>query len=384
VTVAVRSLAPAFILAVVAVACAPEERAHAVACEGVIGKWIWFTQGVVTFNDDGTMVYEPGNDGRWECTDAGRGAVTLRWRHGGYVNQMALSQDGSQLLSTDPTQAFVSGRRAGDTAIGQRDDRMRAESASVPVVLATTSDGGGVIARDLPELLKQTTVMARTWRADAVPVALEYQYLDPPNPKMKGPRVKVSFVSPSDGSGQMITVTRAGASTSTFGQPVTWGTLSLLPAFVDLPEAVRIARANGAKTQIDRASLRVWSPNGAPPILAWMVGNKTVNGATGEIIDFDVTGYVQSYNAQWERAAKGLRALMRAARGPSSSGGAFPTFDDSAPTSSEQPYDDGSAARAEHERNAAEARAYWQLSTEDYNRVKSGNCTWSDSSNGHC
>jgi AraC-like DNA-binding protein len=40
-----------------------------------------------------------------------------------------------------------------------------------------------------------------------------------------------------------------------------------------------------------------------------MVGDKTVNAATGEIIDFDVTGYIAAYNAQWKRAAEGLRAL---------------------------------------------------------------------------
>ena len=60
-----------------------------------------------------------------------------------------------------------------------------------------------------------------------------------------------------------------------------------------------------------------------PPVLAWMVGDKTVNGATGEIIDFDVTGYIKSYNAQWEHAAKGLRALMQSAQGGSSSSSSF-------------------------------------------------------------
>jgi hypothetical protein len=41
---------------------------------------------------------------------------------------------------------------------------------------------------------------------------------------------------------------------------------------------------------------------------------------------FDVTGYVARYNAQWERAAQGLRALMLSARGaaaPSGSGAEF-------------------------------------------------------------
>jgi hypothetical protein len=36
-----------------------------------------------------------------------------------------------------------------------------------------------------------------------------------------------------------------------------------------------------------------------------------VNAVTGEIITFDVTGYVASYNADWQRAAAALEALAR-------------------------------------------------------------------------
>jgi len=42
-----------------------------------------------------------------------------------------------------------------------------------------------------------------------------------------------------------------------------------------------------------------------------MVGNKTVNGLTGEIIDFDVTGYIERYNADWKRASDALSALTQ-------------------------------------------------------------------------
>ena len=200
--------------------------------------------------------------------------------------------------------------------------------------------------------------------------------------KLKGPQVRFSFVSPSDGTGQTITVTPSGASTFTFKQRVTWGSLSLLPAFVDLPHAARIAVEHGAAAPIDGATLRIWSPGKAPPVLAWMLGNKTLEGTTGEIIDFDVTGYVAQYNEQWERAARGLRALLRASRGHSAGGHIDIGGGESGSGSGEN--DDGSAARAEYERNAAESRAYWELSTEDYNRIQGGDCTWSDSSNGHC
>jgi hypothetical protein len=117
------------------------------------------------------------------------------------------------------------------------------------------------------------------------------------------------------------------------------------------------------------------------------VGNKTINGASGEVIDYDVTGYIASYNAQWERAARSLRALLRNVRGGGSSGNPMSGGDFAFPSggsSSDAPYDDGSKARAEHEQRAAESRAYWGGSAEDYNRVKNGQCTWSDSSRYGC
>lgn len=93
---------------------------HAAGCEAILGKWTWFTGGVVSINADGTIVHDPGNDGTWECTDRTRGRVTLRWRVGGYVNRLALSADGNGLSSTDPAQSFVTANRAvGEQQVGK-------------------------------------------------------------------------------------------------------------------------------------------------------------------------------------------------------------------------------------------------------------------------
>jgi hypothetical protein len=43
--------------------------------------------------------------------------------------------------------------------------------------------------------MKEATRRARRWQTHAVPVAFEFEYLDPPNPKMKGPHVKLSCLS---------------------------------------------------------------------------------------------------------------------------------------------------------------------------------------------
>jgi len=87
--------------------------AAAAPCEALVGKWKWFTGGVVSIKVDGTIAHEPGNDGTWECTDPARGRVTLRWRVGGYVNRLALSGDGRALSSTGPSQSYVTAQRIG-------------------------------------------------------------------------------------------------------------------------------------------------------------------------------------------------------------------------------------------------------------------------------
>jgi len=353
--------------------------AHATSCDAILGKWTWFVGGEVTIKSDGTFIQQSGNSGTWECTDSARGAVTLRWRLGGFVNQLALSEDGRGLSSTDLSQPLVTAKRSSGGAVPSGPGR-----SSSALRLSTQPDGARLLPKDLPELMQAATERARQWRTDAIPVAFEFTQRDVPNPAMRGPEVRFSFLSPSAGTGLFVTVTTNGANTSDVNQPRGWGREALPPVFVDLPAAVRIARDHGTKGVIARANLRTWHPSGAPPVLAWMVGGITINGASGEVIDFDVTGYIASYNEQWARAARGLRALMRSARGGASSGSGSDFLFPETGSSSDSPYDDGAKDRAAYEQRAAESRAYWGGSAEDYNRVKNGQCTWSDSSRFGC
>jgi len=106
---------------------------HAAGCEAILGKWIWFTGGVVTINADGTMVHDPDNDGTWACTDRTRARVTLRWRLGGYVNRLALTADGKGLFSTDPSQSYVTAKRAaGEKDVGKAPSRPPPRAAETP------------------------------------------------------------------------------------------------------------------------------------------------------------------------------------------------------------------------------------------------------------
>jgi len=89
-------------------------QASADPCQAIVGEWMWFTRGQVTIKPDGTLVYESNlNDGTWKCTDPSRPLYTLHWRVGGYVNTLKLSPDGRQLVSTDPSQAYVGATRIG-------------------------------------------------------------------------------------------------------------------------------------------------------------------------------------------------------------------------------------------------------------------------------
>jgi len=84
---------------------------HAAGCDAVVGKWAWFAGGEVTINADGTFTQKSGNSGTWECLDSSRGAVALKWKHGGYLNRLALADGGTKLASTDPSQSFVKATR---------------------------------------------------------------------------------------------------------------------------------------------------------------------------------------------------------------------------------------------------------------------------------
>ncbi len=92
--------------------------------------------------------------------------------------------------------------------------------------------------------------------------------------------------------------------------------------------------------------------------------------------------YINDYNAQWEKAAKGLRGLTTRAPRPSSGGdstfGAYGSSDSGNNAEAE------AAAQAEYQQRAAEGRAYWSGSAEDYNRIQNGECTSSDNARFGC
>lgn len=254
--------------------------------------------------------------------------------------------------------------------------------------LTTQRDGSRLLAKDLPEFMHAVTLQARALKRDAIPVGIDYKYRK--YQTYTGPEVKISFYSPSEGTGVLYTATTLSVDPHVFDQAVNWGEDTLPPVFVDLPAALRIARENGLKGPLEKANLRIWSPDEAEPILAWMLstgthgGARTVNAATGELIDFDVTGYVAAYNAQWAEAAKGLRALLRSAH-PRSSGSSSSSGGGSYSSGSGSGSDDsGGFDYDAYNQKVAEENAYWSGDSRAYDRIKSGGCTSSDSSRYGC
>ena len=100
-----------FLLSGVAVFSLPDH-AHAATCDAILGKWAWFIGGEVTVNRDGTFTQQSGNAGTWQCNDGTQGRFTFRWRDGGFVNSLLLSQDGQGLTSTDRSQWYVTAQRS--------------------------------------------------------------------------------------------------------------------------------------------------------------------------------------------------------------------------------------------------------------------------------
>ena len=201
------------------------QKAGAASCDAIVGRWSWFVGGDVTISPSGTFVQQSGNGGTWECADAATGRVTLRWRQGAFVNQVVVSADGSRLASTDASQSYVTAKRIGGapTDAGQ---------PSAPAVsLSTERNGARDLPKDLPKLLHAVAQQARAWSKDAIPVALEVQdRAGNPNPRMRGPEVRISFLSPSSGYGLSASVTDEGLRTLPVNQAVRWGTESLPPS----------------------------------------------------------------------------------------------------------------------------------------------------------
>src|SRR5438132_342799 len=61
-------------------------------CDAAVGEWTWFNGGVRTIRQNQTIEINGKPAGKWECTNAGRGVVTLRW-NAGFVDTLTVTGD---------------------------------------------------------------------------------------------------------------------------------------------------------------------------------------------------------------------------------------------------------------------------------------------------
>jgi hypothetical protein len=82
------------------------------ACDNAVGSWDWFHGGNTNIHADGTidgtwMVFS--NTGTWECKDPAKRLVVLRWKVGGWIDNLFLSDDGNELKGKNQHGSDVSG-----------------------------------------------------------------------------------------------------------------------------------------------------------------------------------------------------------------------------------------------------------------------------------
>ncbi|MFT5396813.1 MAG: DNA segregation ATPase FtsK/SpoIIIE-like protein [Gammaproteobacteria bacterium] len=82
------------------------------ACDNAVGSWDWFHGGNTNIHADGTidgtwMVFS--NTGTWECQDPAKRLLVLRWKVGGWIDNLILSDDGNELKGKNQQGSDVSG-----------------------------------------------------------------------------------------------------------------------------------------------------------------------------------------------------------------------------------------------------------------------------------
>ena len=238
---------------------------------------------------------------------------------------------------------------------------------------------GDVVPTGLPKLLADATAgVARDWRTDAIPVALDLQRL--PSGDFA---VVLSFVSPSDRAGMRLTVGRWGYFASELPR-ASWGDHALPTEFADAPALRARLSGDGNGDPILSASLRVWSKG---PI--WSV---TTLSAVGRQTRTDLAAptaaaiapeappkrsmseeeYIASYNAQWQAISKAF-ASKRASGAASAWDSQNPSSEFGSSGGSAEPAAAGCAYESHGACNAAAAGDLWGA-----DRIENGTASQSE------
>lgn len=246
------------------------------------------------FREDGTYTYDSydGHAGDYTA-DNGQLTLTARQRAWPHITpptmHVAYSFDGTGSLRLE--------------GLGGPSDWTRVTSE---VNFMTRKVGAQYIPENLPVVVARTLLtVAQPWRQDAIPVWLQVSSLPS---GMFG--VELYFVSPADNAGLRIDLHKFTQKVSE-SRRVNWGVNPLPVDFLDLPEVLEIVGRSGAAGSLEKAGLRQWERGHR----AWVlnVNNKgvAVDAVTGKPIRGEMSNYAANYNAQWAKAAEGIRRLLQ-------------------------------------------------------------------------
>ncbi len=190
-------------------------------------RWVW------EIREDGTYtLYAPANGHSGTFEAAGR--------HWSLVSKTTVWKDQGPYDVSNPDVFVVTG------ILGTGRWRRVTQSP----FFNTVKMGEQCIPANVPQIVaNMLKEKARPWHSDAIAVALEME-----RTRYEAIYAKLSFVSPSTGSGLEVEVLPFDATTRSFTS-VNWGTRALPQHFVDLPRAVEIARNHGETGAITRAKL---------------------------------------------------------------------------------------------------------------------------------
>ncbi len=90
--------------------------AFSAGCEAAVGDWKWFNGGVVSVQQNQTIAMGGKPAGKWECTNAARSLLTLRWA-AGFLDTLTVT--GDRMSGKNKQGVTVSGTRINKAKTGK-------------------------------------------------------------------------------------------------------------------------------------------------------------------------------------------------------------------------------------------------------------------------
>ncbi|MBK8305547.1 MAG: hypothetical protein IPL00_00135 [Gammaproteobacteria bacterium] len=278
---------------------------------GLVGAWF-----VMTSNSQGALLVtlDIKADGSYVIRGEGVGAPPPRTGRfdaaNGTFTMTGTPGDSGTYMMPYPSMlqlpAAAKARSGGAVKTRMRRDPQMGSSAS-RAGCDTDPVAGQSVPRGLPDYLVSIARQVTSWQNDARLVALEI--------RISGdqPSTRFYFWSPQ---GRQALLVMPDAAIGYQVSPVDeWNadTTPLPPRFIDLEQAAKVARQHGMKA-MNAADLRVFAPDGRPPVLAWQLRDSSgpwyVDGLSGALLVGDVSGDRAYLEAEWQSAAAGMRSFM--------------------------------------------------------------------------